>query len=109
MFTKSLFNSSNNISNNNILLFSRKNWVNLHQKYLGKWNDYSWDGGTALEGSTPIGGGGFMPMAASGGGANVGSDSAAAAAAGGEAPKHLAILNDYQQATGRKVDQKAEK
>ena len=48
-------------------------------------------------------------MAASGGGANVGSDSAAAAAAGGEAPKHLAILNDYQQATGRKVDQKAEK
>ena len=48
-------------------------------------------------------------MAASGGGANVGSDSAAAAAAGGEAPKHLAILNDYQQATVRKVDQKAEK
>lgn len=46
-------------------------------------------------------------MAASGGGAKVGSDNAAAAAANGEQPKHLAILNDYQQATGRTPAQKA--
>lgn len=46
-------------------------------------------------------------MAASGGGAKVGSDNAAAAAANGEQPKHLAILNDYQQATGRAPAQKA--
>ena len=40
---------------------------------------------------------------------NVGADSAAAAAANGDVPKHMSILNDYQQATGHKVGEKAAK
>lgn len=37
---------------------------------------------------------------------NVGSDAAAASAAGGEVPKHMTVLRDFEQASGRKINEK---
>lgn len=42
------------------------NDIKLGDDGLGNWNDYSWDGGTPLEGSTPIGQGGIGSRASGG-------------------------------------------